>query len=297
MPSLPLGETAALATAFCWAMTALFFESAGRRVGSLPVNLIRLLMGALLLAALNGVRRGLLFPVDAPQSAWLWLGASGLVGFAFGDLCLFRAFVVIGARLSVLVMALVPPLTALIGRSVLDETLGPDQWAGMALTVGGVIWTVLERPKAEAEARGRPPLRGILLALGGALGQAVGLVLSKHGMGSYDALAANQIRVLAGIVGFAAVFTATQRWALFADALRHPQAMSRTLAGGIFGPFLGVSLSLVAVQNTEAGVAATIMAITPLIILPVSVFRGERPSPRAALGALFAVAGTAVLFS
>jgi drug/metabolite transporter (DMT)-like permease len=293
-----LGELAALATTCCWAITALAFESAGRRVGSLPVNLIRLALGAIFLAALNAVRRGLPFPTDASQSAWIWLAASGLVGFAFGDLCLFRAFVVIGARLSVLLMALVPPLTAVIGRAVLGETLGLVEWAGMALTVGGVAWVVLERPPAAVEAAGRPPLSGILLGLGGALGQAVGLVLSKHGMGSFDAFAATQIRVLAGIVGFAAIFTATGRWPLFAQALRHPHAMTRTFVGAIFGPFLGVSLSLVAVQNTTTGVAATIMALTPVVILPVSmVVQKEHVSPRAALGAALAVAGTAVLFS
>ncbi|MGQ0723032.1 MAG: DMT family transporter [Candidatus Eiseniibacteriota bacterium] len=297
MPSLPLGESAALATAFCWAATALFFESASRRVGSLPVNLIRLLIGAVLLAALNSVRRGLLFPVDAPASAWLWLGVSGLIGFAFGDLCLFRAFVLIGARLSVLIMSLVPPLTALIGISVLGETLRADQWLGMAMTVGGVVWVVLERPKAAVEAGHRPALSGILLGVGGAVGQAVGLVLSKRGMGSFDALAANQIRVAAGILGFAAIFTVTRRWGPFAEAFRHRHAMARTFAGGVFGPFLGVSLSLVAVQHTEAGVAATIMAVTPLILLPVSILRGEHVSSRAAIGALLAVAGTVLLFS
>jgi drug/metabolite transporter (DMT)-like permease len=298
MESSWVGESAAFATALCWAVTALAFESAGRRVGSLPVNLIRLIAGFVLLVLFASIRRGLPFPSDAPASAWLWLGLSGLVGFSFGDLCLFRAFVLIGSRLSVLLMSLVPLLTAVIGWVVLGETMNPREWLGMAMTVWGVMWVVRERvPDAVAGSR-HPPSWGLVLGIGGAVGQAVGLVLSKLGMGGYDAFAANQIRVLSGITGFAAIFTASGLWPRFADALRHPTAMQRTMIGAVFGPFLGVSFSLVAVQHTTAGVAATIMAITPVVILPLSVWlRQERVTARAVLGAVLAVAGTAVLVS
>jgi drug/metabolite transporter (DMT)-like permease len=293
-----LGETAALGTAVCWAITALAFESAGRRVGSLPVNLIRLFVGLACLCAVTWIRRGLPLPVDATPAAWIWLGASGIVGFALGDLCLFRAFVMIGSRLSLLLMSLVPPLTALIGWLVLGERLDPREWIGMALTVAGVAWVVRERAPAAAYAGVHPSGTGLLLGLGGAVGQAVGLVLSKHGMGHYDAFAANQIRVLAGIVGFVVIFTVTRTWPRVVLALRHPPAMTGISVGGFFGPFLGVSLSLIAVQNTAAGVAATIMAITPVVILPASVWiRKEHVTPRAVAGALLAVAGTAILFS
>jgi drug/metabolite transporter (DMT)-like permease len=292
------GESAALGTAVCWALTALAFESAGKRVGSLPVNLIRLLIGFLLLVPVVWLRRGSPLPTDASPDTWLWLSISGLIGFAFGDLCLFRAFVLIGSRLSVLLMSLVPPMTAVLGWLILGETLTARELAGMALTVGGVAWVVRERVPDPVEGHRHPSTWGVLLGIGGAIGQAVGLVLSKHGMGDYDAFAANQIRVLAGLVGFALIFTATGIWPRFLDALRHPTAMARTVTGGFFGPFLGVSLSLVAVQNTIAGVAATIMSTTPVIILPASIWlRRERVTVRAVLGALLAVAGTAVLFS
>ncbi len=293
-----LGESAALATAACWAITALAFESAGRRVGSLPVNLIRLLFGFVFLIPFVWIRRGVPFPWDASPEAWFWLGLSGLIGFAFGDLCLFRAFVLIGSRLSVLLMSLVPPLTALIGWALLGETLSAREWLGMLLTVGGVLWVVRERVPTSAAGRARPSSWGLALGVGGALGQAVGLVISKHGMGDYDAFAANQIRVIAGIAGFAVIFTVRGLWGRVLEALRHGAAMSRTAIGGVFGPFLGVSLSLVAVQNISVGVAATIMSITPVIILPAAiVLHKEKVSARAALGAILAVLGTAVLFS
>ncbi len=292
-----LGESAALGTACCWAITALAFESAGKRVGSLPVNLIRLLVASILLVPVVWVRHGSPLPLDAPRHAWTWLGLSGLVGFTLGDLCLFRAFVLIGARLSMLMMALAPPLAALLGFVALGETLAAKDWVGMTMTLTGVAWVIVERAPAADRPSGRPSWVGVLLGLGGATGQAVGLILSKHGMADYDAFAANQIRVLAAIAGFAVIFTASGMWPRVGRAVRHGHAMTRITIGAVFGPFLGVSLSLVAVQHTAAGIAATIMSITPVVILPVSRWGlGERVTRRAVLGAILAVAGTAVLF-
>jgi len=296
MPWSRAGEIAARATACCWTVTALAFERAGKRIGSLVVNLLRLLVALGLLTLFGALVRGAPLPVDAPPRAWLWLAASGLVGFTFGDLCLFRAFVVIGSRLSVLLMSLVPPLSALLGRLVMGERLTALDWLGMALTVGGVAWVVLER-RPEGEGRpGRVPWTGILRGLGGAVGQAVGLVLSKYGMRDYDPFAATQIRVIAGAFGFAAVFSVIGWWPRVWAARRDRTALGLVGLGGFFGPFLGVSLSLYAVQHTATGVAATLMGILPVLILPPAILLNqERVSPRAAAGAVLAVTGVAVL--
>ncbi len=306
-----IGELAALGTAFCWTFTAISFESAGRRVGSLSVNLIRLIMAACLLTFFNGLVRGRALPLDASLHAWLWLTISGWIGFCIGDLCLFRAFVLIGARRSMLLLSLVPPITGLAGAFFLGERLARADWIGMALTVGGVSWVVSEGPAharrggrlrvpAEAAPEGETQgsrATGILLGLGAAAGQAIGLILSKYGMRDYDAFAATQIRVLAGVVGFAAIFLVIRWWPRVGRALRHPGAMARIAVGATFGPFLGVSLSLLAVQHTQAGVASTIMSIVPVLIIGPSVlFFKERVTLRAVVGAVAAVGGVAVLF-
>ena len=296
-PFANAGELAALGTAFCWTATSLAFESAGRRIGSLAVNLIRLVMASALLAAFCYFARGRALPTDATLESWGWLALSGLVGFTVGDLCLFKAFVVVGSRLSMLLMSLVPPFAAAIGWFLLGENLAPLDWGGMALTVGGVAWVVLERKKGADGAFEKRPVRGILLGIGGAFGQAAGLVLSKQGMGDYHPFAATQIRVFAGIVGFAVLFLFIGWWPRVGRALRDGGAMARTSIGAFFGPFLGVSLSLTAVRFTEAGVAATIMAIVPVLIIPPAILiRKERVSPRAVIGAVVAVGGVALLF-
>lgn len=304
------GELAALATAGCWVITALSFEAAGKRIGSLSLNLIRLVMAFAPLCVWGLVTRGHALPIDAAPSAWGWLALSGLIGFTLGDLCLFRAFVLIGPRLSTLIMASVPVWTSLLGFVFLDERLHERELLGIALTVSGIAWAVSQRQPApvptqasEASVPTSKPSRwrfassGIALALAGALGQAVGLVLSKHGMADYDAFAATQIRVLAGIAGFGVVITLWRWWPRVREAVRDTKAMGPTAIGAVFGPFLGVGLSLLAVQLAPTGVASSMMATTPILMLPVSWIRGEKFGWAGALGAVIAVVGVAVLFT
>jgi drug/metabolite transporter (DMT)-like permease len=306
-----LGQLAALATAACWAVSALAFAAAGRRTGVLALNLIRLVMALPFLALATWGLRGLPLPVDASARAWGWLSISGIVGFIFGDLCLLRSYMLIGPRLASLMMSLAPPLTALIGWRVLGETLSGRDALGMALTVGGIAWAVLERagaavaaPEEEAAGaaattpgRSRRSLTGLALGVCGALGQAGGLVLSKLGMGSYDAVAATEVRVIAAIAGYALLVAALRGWPRVAVALRDRRSVAFTAVGAFFGPFLGVSLSLYAVRHTVAGVAASIMALQPVLIIPlVVVLHRERVGIGGTLGALVAVAGVALLF-
>lgn len=295
----PVGELAALGTAACWTASSLAFAAAAQRLGSLTLNLIRLVMALGFLTLTCWIRRGLALPVDAAPEAWGWLSVSGLVGFVLGDLCLFRAFVLLGPRLSTLIMSLVPPVAAALGWAWLGESLGAVDLAGMAVTLAGVAWAVIERQPAQAggEPARRPSMLGIGLAGLGAVGQGVGLVISKVGMGSYDPFAATQIRVLVGIAGYALIFTAIRWWGRVFAALPDRRGLALATLGSFCGPFLGVSMSLVAVQRTHTGVAATLMSITPVMIIPaVMALHRERVSARAALGAAVAVAGVALLW-
>jgi len=292
-----LGEFAALGTAFCWTITALSFESAGKKVGSLAVNYLRLVIGFLFLSSFTLVVRGKLLPTDATSTNWNWLLLSGLVGFTLGDLFLFQAFVIIGARIAMLIMALVPPITALIGWLFLGENLTGLEIIAMLITIGGICLVILERGETNGQVQFSRPLSGILFAFGGTLGQAIGLIFSKYGMGEYSPFAATQIRIIAGISGFTILFFFMKRWGKVFAALNNHAAMARITVGSFFGPFLGVSLSLLAVQNTLTGIASTIMAIVPILIIPPAVFIfKEKINLKEVVGALIAIAGVTIYF-
>ena len=291
------GEFAALATACFWTVTALSFEAAGKRVGSLALNLIRLCIGFVFLTLFLSIYRGAPLPLDAGAHRWTWLSISGIVGFTLGDFLLFTGFITIGSRISMLIMALVPPFTALIGWAVMGEKLSLANLLGMALVVAGISLVVVERRPSGGQVAFSRPVRGVLAALGGAVGQSVGLVLSKYGMGDYDPFAATQIRIIAGTAGFCVVISVMGLWHRVGSAFRDGRAMGVMSLGSFFGPFLGVSFSLLAIQRTATGVAATIMAIIPVLIIAPSValFK-ERVTRREIAGAVTAVAGVAVLF-
>jgi drug/metabolite transporter (DMT)-like permease len=315
-----ISTVAALGTAFAWTATSVAFEYAAKRIGSLALNLLRLVVAFVFLATYCLVARGSVVPLDVPIGAWAWLLASGLIGFVLGDICLFQAYVDIGARLSLLVYATAPVFTALLGFAVFGERLSPVGVAGMALTLAGIAFVVLgKRGAQEREGsvgpedsvghgssdtrtgnRGERRVRGILLALGGAIGQAGGLVLGKLGAGAgleaMDPFAGTQIRVIAGIAGFALIIAVTGNWKGVAAGLRDAKAVASLSAGAFFGPFLGVSLSLLAVQSGNTGIASAIMSITPvLVIAPSAVLLHERVSPREIAGAVVAVGGVFLL--
>ena len=293
------GELAALATAVFWTVTAMAFEVGSRNIGSLALNMIRLVLAFIFLSIFNLIARGLILPTDAGIHAWVWLSVSGLVGFVFGDYFLFRAFAIISARIAMLIMTLVPPITALIGWMILGESMTLLEVTGMMLTISGIALAIFSRggDGKKNKIRLSYPLRGILYALGGAVGQAVGLVLSKYGMGDYNAFAATQVRIIAGMIGFAIIIVVLGKGHLIRKAFKSRPGMIGTGIGSVFGPFLGVSFSLIAVKYASTGVASTLMAIVPILIIPPAVmFFKQKVSWLEILGACISVGGVSLFF-
>ncbi|SHI77955.1 DMT family transporter [Desulfosporosinus lacus] len=292
-----LGEIAALVTALCWTITAVAFESAGKRVGSISVNLIRLVIALLLISVFNLFTRGMMLPLDASGSTWFWLFISGTIGFVIGDLFLFQAFVLIGSRLSMLIMSAVPPITALTGFIMMGERISLLGLTGMMLTICGIALVILTRNPENRMVKFSYPIKGLVYAFIGALGQAFGLVFSKFGMGSYNAFAATQIRIISAIIGFAIVITITKNWKNVYSALKDMQAMKYISIGSLFGPFIGVSLGLLAVQHAPTGIVSTITSITPILIIPMAIFIfKEKVLPREIFGAIITLGGVSLLF-
>ena len=292
-----LGEFAALLTAFFWTITSLAFESASNKIGSVAVNILRLFIAFAFLSVFTLIRRGYLLPIDATSENWIWLSLSGLIGFVFGDLFLFKSYTMIGSRFSMLIMTLVPPITAFFSFIILGERLTLFHYLGMTLTFIGIAMAIFSRSgRGERFSLKLSPM-GIVYAIGGAIGQALGLVLSKFGMKNYDPFSATQIRIIAGIFGYILLVTFMSRWGNVLRATYNKSGMMLTTVGAFFGPFLGVSFSLVAIKYTEAGIASTIMALVPVfIIIPAVILFKQKVTISEILGAIVSVAGVALFF-
>lgn len=137
----------------------------------------------------------------------------------------------------------------------------------------------------------------LLAAFGGALGQALGIVFSKYGMREYNPFAATQIRIIAGIIGFVVLITALGKWVSFRWALTDGKTMIPITVGSFFGPFLGVSFSLPAIQYTSTGVASTIMALVPIFIIPPSILLFRHTiTVREIIGTIISLFGATLFF-
>lgn len=300
---MPLvGELAALGTSLCFSFGSILFTLSGREVGSVIVNRTRLLVSVLLVMLLHTLSFGMPIPIYAETKRWFWLGLSGFVGLALGDTFLFQAFLLIGPRLAMLMMALAPVLGAVLAWAFLRETLTLVEIIGIGITLGGIMLVIAGR-RGEDETisteHNRRYIIGLLCGLGGAVGQAGGLVLSKIGLADgFPALSGNLIRLLAAMaLIWLLALVNRQLISTYRTVRAHLRAAMLLTGGAILGPVVGVWLSLVAIQNTNIGVASTLSSLMPIFLIPISyvVFK-ERVTRQAIIGTLVAFVGMVVLF-
>ncbi|MCP4360250.1 MAG: DMT family transporter [Chloroflexi bacterium] len=292
------GEAAALGTAVSWALTSILFSFAGQRIGSVVVNRSRLLFAFLFLLITHWFLQGSFFPTEVEPFRWFWLTVSAILGLVLGDGFLFQAFVLIGARLSALLMSTVPIISVLVGWLLFGEGLTAVEMTAVLLSVGGVAWVVTEKQPGRTAVENKNYRLGLLFGLLGAVGQVVNLVTARYGMvGDYPAISATIIRIFVAMLVMwgAAVF---QRQVQITFQHWRDQPALRTLIGGSFvGPFLGIWLSLIAVQLTRLGIAATLMALTPILLIPAEYAIYRKPiSRRSLMGTMLAFAGVALIF-
>lgn len=320
-----IGETIALFVALSWTATALFAEVGSKRMGSLPFNAVRMSMSLIMLALTLWLTMGVPYPRFADGQTWLWLLLSGVVGYTIGDYCLMQGYIIIGSRFGQLFMTLSAPTAALTGRLLLGEEMRPMAIVGMVVTLSGIALSILAKPQA-GRLRSNLPVKGIVYAAMAGICQGFGLVLSKVGLGHYDAaiaaaglsadavpqgavvnlplylsipFASTMIRGLIGLAGFLLLLFLFERRgaAKLRRAIGDRRAMLAAAASMVFGPFVGVSLSLLATQYTSTGIAQTIFALTPiLIIAPAAILFHQRVTMREILGAVISVGGVILFF-
>lgn len=306
------GEIISFVVAVLWTATALFAEVAVRRIGAQSLNVIRMILSLIFLSLTMLVMTGTPYPMQTDDKTWLWLSLSGLVGYVMGDFCLFNAYRIIGSRFGQLLMTLSPLVAALSSWILIGETLTWLCVVGIVLTILGISISILNRQvDTERHSRLKLPLHGVLLGVGAAIGQGVGIVLSKIGMDYYSQnvplesadvvqaipIASTFIRAIIGAVGFIIMLAVRHEFGALRHALCDGRGMLFASLATIFGPFVGVALSLHAVQYAEAGIASTIMALTPiLIIAPSCWFFKHKVTKIEVVGAIISVIGVMLFF-
>ena len=306
-----IGEISALAASACWVITALVLASAGRVVGATVVNAVRIFIAICILCIIHWIAYENLWP-EIDNFSLLYLAISGVIGLAIGDQFLYRALIDAGPRLTTLVITSTPALTAIIAFAVLHETLSYVDVLAMLLTMSGIAIAILTRGKKNPNKKYPRVKIGILFAFLGALGQAIGLVFAKLGMeesnpdivhtlyqSGVTPLSATYIRMCFGGVGAIVLLLF---YLLFKSSTREKncrinfQVFFCILAGTIFGPVLGVWLGLISIENMDTGIAATLMSLSPIMILPFAkIIEKEQITTNAVVGAIVSIMGVALL--
>ena len=305
-----IGELISIGVAFSWTATALLSEFGSKRLGNLTLNVLRMGLALLFSLVLFGAVTGNPLPAGVPAEACGWMLLSGLVGYVIGDYCLFQCYILIGSRFGQLFMTLAPLSAALMAWITLGQQMKPMSIVAMLVTLFGIGISVLGRGNHHMVSL-KLPLNGVLFAIGAAMCQGIGLVLSKIGMDHYDVAAmakagvsewlipfsANFYRCIAGIIGFTILLYFRDGIGHLHEAMHDRKGLSVAIATTIFGPFVGVGFSLMAVQYTAAGIASTLMAMTPIIILLPSYWLfHEKITWKAVLGAFISVIGVSMFF-
>lgn len=307
------GEIISLVVALSWTVTALAAEKASHYASSVVMNVVRMSMAIPMFMILLLVTTGSCLPLYADSATWGWLSLAGLVGYVFGDICLFRSYQEMGSRYGQLFMTLAPLFSAIGGYVILGEELHSKTWLAILLILCGIGMSVMGRTSDGGNRKIRLKITPLaaLLGVGAALGQGIGLVISKIGMICYEAslpagvseksvmmpFAATLIRCLCAIVGFTIIMFIRRESGGVMLMVRNRTAMTAMTVATIFGPVVGVSLSLLAVLYTSTGIAATLMALVPIFILfPSVVFMHQKITSLDIIGSIVAVAGVALIF-
>lgn len=325
-----LGELISFGVAISWTATALFAEVASKRMGSLPLNVVRMVLSLIMLSLTLWLTVGTPYPPFTDEHTWLWLCLSGFVGYVLGDYCLFQSYILMSSRFGQLFMTLASPSAAIAAWILLGESMNPIAILGMTITLIGIGMSILTTGEDgnKKKLSFSLPLKGILFGIGAGAGQGIGLVLSKVGMEYYeqsivsngitdmdsyicpDAIipislayimpfASTMIRAIIGLIGFGiALLLFTHKGAgKLKSGITDATAMKCAIGAAFFGPFFGVSLSLLATLHTNTGIAQTIMSTTPvMIILPSWLLFHQKVTPMQVIGACISVIGVSLFF-
>ncbi|MBE9067256.1 DMT family transporter [Leptolyngbya cf. ectocarpi LEGE 11479] len=290
------GEISALGAAGLWAFATLMFGRLGKQLSPLVLNLIKGSMAVGFIVLTLAVRQQLL--ASLPMGSVLLLLISGVVGIGLGDTAYFATVNALGARQALLLEMLAPPMAALMSWVFLQEQLSVLAWLGMGLTLVGIIWVVSERsPKIHSSTSKTGITRGIMFGILAALGQSIGSVLSRAALAdtAVDPLWSSLLRLSAGLVCIGGLLL----WRLKSQP--RPVLSGRLLGGvaiaAFFGTYLAIWLQQIALKYSPAGIAQSLLATSPIMVLPMALVIGERITVRAVCGAIVALVGVWLLFS
>lgn len=289
----------ALLAAVLFAASAVCGQSLSRQLGGVTANACRITLACTILGLITWG----FFPGQIHSATFRWFLLSGVLGFGLGDVALYLAYPLLGARTAVMVnLCLATLVGALADWMFLGTHLAPKEIAAAALTLTGVVLAMHKRDE---------PFSwnvGLVLTLFAGTCQGFGLMLSRlaqgiadqQGLEHYGPVQAFQ-RTIGGVVigwiALAILRSSLKGRMLIPAEARTPQLPYWILGASFFGPVAGVSAMQVALQRVDSSaIVSAITSTAPLMLLPISRYIDrEAPTKQAILGSFLAVGGVVML--
>jgi drug/metabolite transporter (DMT)-like permease len=253
-----------------WSFTAIFFTKASRYLGILKVNAGRLFLANIyfLLTLLF-----LKYKFSFNFSEFLYLSLSGIIGLALGDLFLFKSFLLIGPQLTMLIFTSSPLITLFLSFIFLNEKIGIITFIGIILVISGISISLISKKNER-----KIVFLGFIFGFSGGLMQSIGLILAKKGLATgIDTLLASFLRI-------SSAFFFTLILIPFIKFYNNKDSKNKKsygylflFLGSIIGPYLGVWFSQIAIKYSNTGVAATLLSLSPIFLIPLDkIFEKEK---------------------
>ncbi|WP_047381624.1 MULTISPECIES: DMT family transporter [unclassified Cetobacterium] len=286
-----MGESLALLAAFGWVGSSIFLEKASKEAGSLAVNLIRLVLAMVFLGMITQMNRGMLLPLDVSKESLKYLSVSGLFGLFLGDFFLFKAYLKIGPRITLLVMTFSPIAVSILSFFILEEKIELFKVIGMLLTISGIAIVILKKKSDQTFSK-----VGFMYAVLAMLGESFGIVFTRMGSIDYDSFATIQVRTIPAILAFILYITYRKEWMDIKDGIVNKKAMLYIVLGTIVAT-MGVTSLVEAMKHAHVGIVSTLAATSPILIIPISIvcFK-EKISPSEVVGAIISFVGITTFF-
>ena len=286
-----MGESLALAAAFGWVGSSVFLERASKETGTLAVNLIRLIIALLFLGVITYVKRGLVLPLDVTKESLKFLSISGLFGLFLGDFFLYKSYIKIGPRITLLVMTFSPIAVSILSFFILGEKIEGFKVLGMLLTIIGIAIVILKKKNDKEFSK-----VGFIYALLAMLGESLGIIFTRLGSIEYDSFATIQVRTIPAILAFIVYISLKKEWSNIKEGIVNKKGMIYIVLGTIVAT-LGVTALVEAMKYANVGIVSTLAATSPILIIPISIiFFKEKVSILEGIGALISFVGITIFF-
>jgi drug/metabolite transporter (DMT)-like permease len=301
-----IGEAAGLTTSLLWTFGSIFFAAAVKKIGAFNVNTIRILFGSILLGIVHLISMGTIIPDANPRQVF-FMSLSAVIGLVIGDVAYFSTLDNLGPRRAVLMLSTAPIFSVIAGYIIINEKLSGLGLLGIAVTMTGVALVLLEQENKTRETplTAKEKRVGVATGLIASMSQGLGLVISKIGMvrssgpdgKELSPLSATLIRMITATVVIWLIAILMKKTGNVVSSIKKKGVAKSILGGTICGPFLGIWFSMIAVAHTKAGIAATLMSLMPVMVIPILyIIYRQKTSMRSIIGALITVIGVAILF-